>query len=71
MTHRKAKHEIGARKEVIRFAIFPIIIESRFVWLRRYKAVRAYKQFCYWEEWDNEYECYCKWETVERKIFRR
>lgn len=71
MTHSKQKHEIGTRKEVIRFAIFPMIIESRFVWLRKYKAVRAYKQFAYWEEWDNEYVFYCKWETIERKIFRR
>lgn len=71
MTHSKARHDIWSRKEVIWFAIFPMIIESRFVWLRRYKAVRVYKQFAYWEEWDNEYVFYCKWETVERKILRR
>lgn len=68
---RKPKHKIGSRKEVNRFAFFPMIIESRFVWLRRYKAIRVYKQRAYWEDWDNDYTFYCQWETVERKIIRR
>lgn len=68
---KKQKHEVGTRKEVTRFAFFPMIIESRFVWLKRYKAIRVYKQYRYWEEWDNEYVFYCQWETVERKIIRR
>lgn len=71
MTHSKQRHEIGTRKEVVRFAIFPMIIESRFVWLRWYIQVKEYKLEFGWDDWNYEYYKEYYWKNVERKILRR
>jgi hypothetical protein len=63
--------KLGDRKEVVRFAIFPIIVESRFIWLKRYKAIKEYQE---WFEQDFILnDCYMvrEWQTVERKLIRR
>lgn len=76
MTHSKAKHEIGTRKEVIRFTLFPMIIESRFVWLRRYILVKEYafqKEYIpdSMDGFSYSEDVYFYWKNVERKILRR
>lgn len=71
MTHSKPKHEIGTRKEVIRFAFIPMIVESRFVWLRWYISIHEYKLEFVWDDWNYEYYKEYYWKEVERKILRR
>lgn len=64
----KNQPKVGDRKEVVRFAFFPMIVESRFIWFKRYKAIKEYKE---WHEFDSfichEYMVQA-WQTVERKF---
>lgn len=72
MIHSKAKHNLGDRKEVIQFAFFPMIIESRFVWLRRHKVIKVYAMSNdYNDYFSEEKEPVYYWATVERKLIRR
>lgn len=72
MIHIKAKHNVGDRKEVIRFALFPMIIESRIVWLKRYKVIKVYAMSNdYNDYFSEEKEPVYYWATVERKLIRR
>lgn len=67
----KKQPNIGDRKEFVRFAFFPMIIESRFIWLRRYKIVKRYRSETEWDEFSGEYYHINYWQTVERKLMRR
>jgi len=63
--------KLGDRKEVVRFAFLPILVESRFVWMKRYKLVKQYNS---WQEYDsmlNDSYPVEEWVTVERKLMRR
>jgi len=37
------KSKIGDRKEIIKFAWFPIRIKNKIIWLRNYKEIYEYK----------------------------
>lgn len=70
MIDSKPKHTVGTLKEVTRFAFYPMILESRFIWLERYKVV---KRYCYYIIFDEENSVYIDqyhWATIDRKIIR-
>lgn len=70
MTNSESKHTIGETKEVVRFAFFPMIIESRFVWFKKYKAIQEYSRDFIWDEYQYEYYPDYYWKTIERKLIR-
>lgn len=71
--HSKQKHEIGTTREKVRFAFFPVTINSRLIWFIRYKAIQKYTETTletdFWSE--EEYETVYSWVTIERKLIRR
>lgn len=70
MTHNKPKHEVGEKKEVIQFAFLPMIIESRFVWFRKYKSIKRYVKEFVWDDFDHQCNTEYYWLTIERKLIR-
>ncbi len=67
----KNQPNIGDRKEVVRFAFLPILVESRLIWLKRYKLVKEYQMHVEWDEFYYEYYNMYNWQTVERKLMRK
>lgn len=71
MIHIKAKHEVGSKREKVKFAFFPVIIESRLKWLVKYKSIQKYVKEVIWDDFDYCYNNEYYWLEVERKLFRR
>jgi hypothetical protein len=63
--------KVGDRKEVVIFALFPMMIESRFIWFKRYRVVKEYQEWVEYESMLDDHYTVTEWQTVERKLIRR
>lgn len=68
----KKQPKLGDRKEVKRFAFFPLIIESHLKWLVMYISIREYSEYYFdQDDWGGgSEEPFEAWKTIERKLIR-
>lgn len=79
MDLNKQRHPLGTKREKLKFAFFPVLINGKWHWLKNYIAIQVYQEFEYeYEELHSEgiiFDTYRKtdeigwtWRTIDKKL---
>lgn len=70
ITYMKQEPKVGDRKEVVRFAFYPMSVQGKMIWLKKYIAVKECKELIEWDEFAHEYYKTRYWKTIYWKTIK-